>query len=311
MKAEFQDITDTAVSLSVIEIGLGSLVHAFRIPFRGHILSINQGLFLQNLGQKQLNRLIAARCIFEASAVTAILKSMFPYTNSLGPMMSIIMQGCLYALGLIVGGKNRLGYILGMSFLSVWGFVQPFVTYGLIFGVSTLTNTANIIGKLCFNLGFNLHNLWILLLILLSIKISLGFVLQYWFMDIKTVTTQKALTTARFLQKRQVTRSTQSVLVKVFHDLTTPLFLLTWILTLCCIFFIHSSSADFLWLALRPLAVGFMTFYVLRSPWTIIIIKKIFRKSQTGQRIFKTATQSLTMIENWMIQSAVSQEQIK
>ena len=245
MSTELQDVTDTAVSLSVVEIGLGSLVHAFKIPFRGHILSINQGLFLQNLSQKQLDRRIAARCVFEASTVTAILKGMFPSANSLGPMISITMQGCLYALGILLGGKNRIGSTLGMSFLCLWGFCQPFITYGLIFGMTFLIGTVNLIKKLCLNFGFEGQNLWILVLILLGFKVMLGLILQYWFVDFKKQMTAKALDSAQFLQRKHRASSHKSILMKVFYDLTTPLFLLTWILTLCCIFFSQSISVDF------------------------------------------------------------------
>ncbi|MGI4851318.1 MAG: hypothetical protein ACRYGR_05200 [Janthinobacterium lividum] len=305
MSTELQDVTDTAVSLSVVEIGLGSLLHAFKIPFRGHILAINQGLFLQNLSQKQLDRKVAARCIFEASVVTAILKSMFPSTNSLGPMISIVMQGCLYALGILVGGRNRIGSILSMSFLCVWGFFQPFITYGLIFGMTFLINTADLIKKFCLKVGFEGQNLWVLVLILLGFKIMLGLVLQYWFVDFKKQITEKALDSARFLQRRKTKSFHKSTLMKVFYDLTTPLFLLTWILTVCCIFLSQSTSVDFLWLALRPLTVGFITFYLLRSSWPLVIFKKIFQKSQFGQRIGDTAAKSLTILEEWIIHPTI------
>ena len=41
-----EKISAAAALLSLTEIGLGSLLHSFKIPFAGHFLSLNQGFIL-------------------------------------------------------------------------------------------------------------------------------------------------------------------------------------------------------------------------------------------------------------------------
>ena len=40
---------DAAIALGLIEIGLGSVLHAFYVPLRGHLLSLNQSFFLTRM----------------------------------------------------------------------------------------------------------------------------------------------------------------------------------------------------------------------------------------------------------------------
>ena len=47
-----EKISGAAAILSLTEIGLGSLLHSFKIPFSGHFLSLNQALIL---GKSQLS----------------------------------------------------------------------------------------------------------------------------------------------------------------------------------------------------------------------------------------------------------------
>lgn len=124
------DITaEYALNLSLIEVGIGSLIHATSMPFGGHLLSVNQGLLLAHVS-KLLAResRSAVRACANVSTISALFKSLSPAGKKLGPMLSISAQGFLFSLGLFLGGKSIIGIVLGMSLLSIWAFLQPFIT---------------------------------------------------------------------------------------------------------------------------------------------------------------------------------------
>ena len=110
---------------SLVEVGLGSFLHAFHIPFSGHALSLNQGLILTQACQKTESRKEAVTATNGIAIITAILKSLSPMGKRLTPMLAISMQGFLFSLGILILGNNILGMILGISLLSLWGFAQP------------------------------------------------------------------------------------------------------------------------------------------------------------------------------------------
>ena len=81
---------------------------------------------------------IAAKITFEISFITAVMKSLSP-AGKLGPMMSISSQGLLYSLGVFVGGVGTTGKVIGMILLSLWAFIQPFISYFLMYGAEILS----------------------------------------------------------------------------------------------------------------------------------------------------------------------------
>src|SRR5690606_16777658 len=129
-------IVERAINLSLIEIVIGSFLHNFRVPFAGHILSLNQGAFLCRISTKSENRITAAQSSYEVSVVVAMMKSLSPSDKKIGPMLSISMQGFLFSFATFIFGKNTIGQMFSMIFLSIWAFLQPLITYFLIFGWS-------------------------------------------------------------------------------------------------------------------------------------------------------------------------------
>ena len=56
--------------------------------------------------------------------------------------MSISSQGLLYSLGVFVGGVGTTGKVIGMILLSLWAFIQPFISYFLMYGTEILSALA-------------------------------------------------------------------------------------------------------------------------------------------------------------------------
>src|SRR5688572_22233186 len=123
-----------AALLTVVEVGLGSLLHGLRIPLSGQILSCNQGFLLcravKEAGPDERSRFLPATI----SNVAALLKSLSPAGKKLTPMLAISSQGLLFSLGCILLGPNFLGCLLGISLLSLWAFAQPILIAYVLFG---------------------------------------------------------------------------------------------------------------------------------------------------------------------------------
>ncbi|MFP5459829.1 MAG: hypothetical protein ACLGG7_13920, partial [Bacteriovoracia bacterium] len=103
------EIGKNAATLSLIEVGLGSLLHGLKLPFSGHVLSLNQSFILTRATLTSGERRDAA----VISTTAAILKSLSPAGKKLTPMLAIAVQGQLYYLGLLVAGTGVIGQLLG------------------------------------------------------------------------------------------------------------------------------------------------------------------------------------------------------
>src|SRR4051812_39288335 len=98
-----------SAALSLIEVALGSLLHAFYVPFSGNFLSLNQGFLLCRASVEAKERKLG-RVGYGISNVSAVLKSLAPAGKKLGPMLSLSMQGLLFSSGEILLGANLAGW---------------------------------------------------------------------------------------------------------------------------------------------------------------------------------------------------------
>lgn len=110
-----------AVLLSIVEIGVGSFLHAFHIPLSGQLLSLHQ-IFLMTLATKDSpDRWVS----FKLSVYAGLMKMGLGQGKKIVPMIAISAQGFLFALGSIVGRSVYIGAMLA----SVWALVQPFLIF--------------------------------------------------------------------------------------------------------------------------------------------------------------------------------------
>ena len=133
-------ISHTAM-LGASEIGLGSILHAFRVPFRGFFLSLNQCAIL-NLAVLTSDGECLNRLPIQISSAAAILKIMNPFGNRITPSIAIAMQGALFSMGIKVAGSGYFGRILGSILLSLWGWFQGLLMLFIVLG-STLFEMAH------------------------------------------------------------------------------------------------------------------------------------------------------------------------
>ena len=131
-KNSLDRVSHYSAFLSLVEIGFGSIVHGLKIPFGGQLMSLNQGAVLSHATRNIEHKTFSS--LMMISTVAAVMKSLSPAGNKLGPMLSISVQGSLFASGVFLFGKNLFGVVLGMILLSLWAFIQPLMVGYLFFG---------------------------------------------------------------------------------------------------------------------------------------------------------------------------------
>jgi hypothetical protein len=114
----------------VIEAGLGSALHAAKIPLRSTFLSALQGAMMvfAGFGLTQPGR------VMWVGFVSSGLKALSPTGNRLRPMLAIFMQGLLFGTTVQVLGWNVLAIALGGLLIGLWAALQGFFIEYLMLG---------------------------------------------------------------------------------------------------------------------------------------------------------------------------------
>jgi hypothetical protein len=261
---QFGNLAGYGGILSLTEAGLGGLLHAFHVPFRGAILSLNQ-IFLITHALcfcPQNSRLLPS----SISGIGALGKSLAPCGKKLFPMLAITMQGLLYNLGTFLLGNNILGRLIGAILASLWGWMQPFLFYALIFGEGLFIAFLKCNEKL-ENYGLPSNLILVFLGITLLVKVGLAILIVILTPKIPFSFFQKYLgALSRFSSKKEPEKPKKisNVFFLSCMDLCKPLFIISLVLTACFFYFIDSCPNWFLWGVLRPLGVGFFSFFLIR-----------------------------------------------
>ncbi len=280
-----------AATLAAVEVGLGSLLHGLRIPLGGHLLSLNQGFLLSRTVLKSDRRgLGSARTAgFKVSSIAAVLKSLSPAGKRLTPMLALSMQGLLFTIGTLLAGPNWVGVAIGSALASVWAFVQPVLIYYVLYGQVLEVVVRGIYEKLREVIAFeSQHLLWVLSAVLI-VKALVSVVLAgvaAWLPDKQWARYQE-----RLIQGGPSIRKRTS---SILHDVFNPLFVFSLVLTGLFFFFSDAKTSTLIWALLRPVAVGFVIFYLIRVISFESLIARVERCGFTGfARSFRVAIQAL------------------
>jgi hypothetical protein len=289
-----------AAVLSFLEVGLGSFIHAFKIPLGGQAMSVNQGIVLSHATGSLRHKAGSAAIVI--SSIAAILKSLSPAGNKLGPMLSISAQGFLFALGVGVFGVNYLGIIVGMCLLSIWAFVQPFITLYLFFGHELFKAFDFYLIKMQESFGMASESLLILLIGVVAIKFVIASGLGvYFFRRPKQSLAyldkfQKKPFSAIKIRGREQTSGAFDIIKLSLKDLFRPFFIVSFFLMMLFFWFSHSDWSQIIWLSLRPLAIAFLFFFVSRHPWFYGFINRL-RKYPKFDNFFEAFDKTIDQLE--------------
>ncbi|MBN2231896.1 MAG: hypothetical protein JW781_03625 [Deltaproteobacteria bacterium] len=136
-----------SVAAGLIEVGVGSILHAARVPFKGHFLALIQVLMLTAFGCR-----LHGRGLFQIAFISALLKSFSPAGPRLKPMFYIFTQGALFALPGAIFGWNFITALAGSLLTSVstlflsLGFAL--ITYGDAYLVMMEKGINRVVGTL-------------------------------------------------------------------------------------------------------------------------------------------------------------------
>ena len=274
-----------AGTLALAEVGIGSLMHAFRIPLTGTMLSLNQGLFLSRITRLNRERKDAKRLGFEVSSVTALLKSFAPIGKRLTPMLAIASQGLLFSFGVSFFGVNLAGVIIGSMLLAVWGIAQPAILAGVMFSAISEAEQTKIMGAWNKMLGGVeiLQNFSVLdgIVILLAVKCTIAGILamiawqseadsphRFWSKWESLVNRRIQYVPSPNIIETPLKTNLADQMTLALKDLKNPIIWLSIGIMMALSYFMDSELAPAVWMAMRALA-GIYTFYLVVRllPW--------------------------------------------
>lgn len=262
-----------ALQLSLMEVGLGSFLHAFRIPFSGFFLSLNQCFILNRALLVPFSSSSASLFLpMTISNTAAVIKTLSPYGKRFTPMLAISMQGLLFNLGTICFGNNMLGKSVGSFLLSLWPMIQPALIYAIIYG-STLVNMGiyynELIAKLPW-MGEITVQAIIAGYIFIHVFLSLCVCFLTNFLPARVLDSyDQYITSYSSTHLKPLSGSVKTTFLQklkgVWKDFTSPFFFLSLILSGFFFYATVHSIESFFFAFFRLIAVAFLTFFLIRS----------------------------------------------
>jgi hypothetical protein len=261
------EIGHEAGLLSLVELGLGSVLHAFRVPLAGHLLSLNQAFLLS----RATLRTRARSAAFRISAVAGLLKSLSPAGKRLTPMLAISAQGALFSTGVAVCGTGVPGVCLGSALLSAWAFVQPLLVSYLVFGQSLFAVAQLLYDKTAELFSFPRADLLTVILALAAAKALLAACVAVAAASLPETLVSRYLSSLESAALRARDRATpraedgRTATRAALGDLMRPWFLVPFALNFVYLAASESRHATLVWGLLRPLAAAYLAFVLVRT----------------------------------------------
>lgn len=248
-------IINLTIYLSSVEVGLGSILHGLHVPFSGQILSLNQGIFLENSIKNINHRLQAFEQIFITSICISILKSLSPAGKKLGPMISISTQGFLLGIGIIIFGANLVGRIVGMMLLSLWAFVQPFVSYFILYGSDFINALDYFLNKMQKSLSLTNEEILLGISYAVVIKLIIAGMVPFFSDKLTTFIKKKTMSQTTFEKNKRMIK-----INKFFLPLSFLMMILFYL-------FHGKNFTEIFWYLLRPISILLIITFIAKSKY--------------------------------------------
>ena len=252
----------------LLEISLGTTLHAYRIPLKGQLLSSLQNGLLITFG-KALN----GRGLVRIAFISAMLKAFSPMGNAIRPMMFIFLQGALFSLPAHLLGWNLFSVLAG-SVLMGWLTLGISLSMDyLMYGKSIFDAAQNGVGQAFDAVGFGIPSLSQLLIFafLLRAALSLTVGLVAYFGNVLPAMSRVARAAVRRKKSHAVPvasaapkRAPKPAAVAALFGLFRPKFLVAYLLSLLLMrFFTDLSSAQLTTTAIRGLCISYLGFLLM------------------------------------------------
>lgn len=158
-----------------LEVTLGSLLHALRVPFLGALLAMTQAAFLVGV-----HTLVPRRgLVLAVSLVAALVKGLSPAGAVLPPMVAICAQGALVELCLRLPGQT-LPAVLAGGIAPLWAVVQALLTQILYFGGAALSLYGRLLQAVGRGTGLPRDRVWVTVALPLGLIFFCGALVGLW-----------------------------------------------------------------------------------------------------------------------------------
>ncbi|MBU1221664.1 hypothetical protein KKF34_15070 [Myxococcota bacterium] len=268
---------------AITEIGLGSLLHLYRIPLKGQFLSTLQMIMLICYG-----KVLGGKGLFRISFITAILKVFSPMHNPIKPMFFIWLQGSIFALPIAIVGWNLFSVLMGAILLG-----------GAITGISLLMNWLTF-GQVWFDAFNNLSmkitaffgmklGLFAVILILTGFRGAVNAIFAFvsWrgvFLRRFSSLPGKKLPLTSTPHRTKTTWKTS--LMGAFRQFFKPTFAIFWLLSLLVILLFGAKSTDMWFIVLRAFIITIAVFTIAGK---INVTKLMSRFDKSGKHGLSTS----------------------
>jgi len=271
---DWQRIGRYGAAAGGIEVSLGSILNATKIPFRGVPMSVIQAVVLFFAGSK----LVWPWMVIWVSYIAAALKALSPAGNRLRPMVAIAAQGSLFGLSVRLLGWNLVGITVGAWFVGVWAGLQGFIFQYLLLGNALFDAYGEIQIWIEQQLGFSIVSLPLLITIyVFSIGTISALIVGYFqWKKRPPKILRKALSKAHSVNNIQGTKS-KSWIKRLWFEYRQKAFWIPLLIVFVVLMFSGSSATELTSLPLRAagiIAAIFVIFSVLKPGKWITQLRK-------------------------------------
>ena len=155
-----------------VEIIVGSFLHNIRVPFAGAVLA-SFGVMLMIA----FYRMWPERgLIWRAGVICALMKSVSPSVNILGPMLSITIEAFLLDITLRLIGKNLISFMVAGGITVMSAFAIKIFNILVVFGLNMVALYENVFNAAAKQLGFVNSEPLSLILVIAGIYFLLGMI---------------------------------------------------------------------------------------------------------------------------------------
>jgi len=291
---DWQRIGRYGAAAGAIEVSLGTVLNATKIPFRGVPMSIIQAIVLFFAG----SRLARPWMVIWVSYVAAALKALSPAGNRLRPMVAIAAQGSLFGLSVRLLGWNMAGISLGAWFVGAWAGLQGFIFQYVLLGNALFDAYGELQQWIAEHLGITIVSLPLLVTIYVFLigTLSASIISYFQWRKRPPVLLKKALT-----RSNKLTKSNQTVSLnwpkRLWFEYRQKAFWVPLVVVFLILMFSGSSTAELAGLPMRAagiLAAIFVIFSVLKPDNLIFRLRKFgfWGPAITLERILGTETNS-------------------
>lgn len=155
---------------AAVEIIIGSFLHNMRVPFAGGVLA-SIGVMLM----VAFYRMWPERgLIWRAGLVCALMKSISPSANILGPMIGIFAESIVLNTGIAMLGKSLPALMLAGGFAVMVAFAQKLFNILIVYGMNLVKIYLNLLEFVSRQLGYTAPNPWSLIIVLFAVYFGLG-----------------------------------------------------------------------------------------------------------------------------------------